>query len=712
MRLCLIGLLLCGCGGGAFAPSDAGSADATYDNPPIYAPDASMTGDSTNPGDTGNGGDVGGDVVKPGEAGCPAPTTLECSGTCVDPTTVANCGTCGTKCEADSSTSVCANEMCTSSCAGSTPDNCSGTCTNTQTSASHCGTCTNVCNGPDSGAGTGVCTGGMCTVSCNADAGTPMFCPGVGTCVDPTVPTSCGSCTLHCAGPMTDAGVSTSNGKPVCALSNDAGMSPDGGACGILCNPTFHNCGSDCLSNADDPAADPCVVGTPGTGVFVSSTPVSGASGPIGSMTNPYTKVTDGIGAAVATGGAKRVYVCIGTYNEQVSLTSADDGVVVYGGLDCNTGWNYVGNTQGPTLVATPTSIATPGTALTVTGPMTTGVTFEDMSFTSPNYSSVAGDSSVAVFLSNASVTLTRVAVTAGTGVPGVAGGTTSNWVGSAQGGNPAGQGPTATTGGAGGANSCSDGSTSSTGGDGGGQITTVQWGSGLPGTSMPAVPGAQNNGGDGAPGTRGLDGQALTQGGAGATSTGGVSASGWSLGSLATPGHEGNPAQGGGGGGGGQNSGGGGGGGAGGCGGGAGSAGSNGGSSIGVLVFQSTIALHTVNITTSAAGSGGSGGNGQGGQSGGSGGASFLNGSVAGGLGGTGSSGTGGGGGAGGNSIGVAWLGTTGPIVDGSQVTSAATYSATSTVTTGTAGAVGQAGTPLGGNGTGGSNYAIQQFQ
>jgi hypothetical protein len=195
------------------------------------------------------------------------------------------------------------------------------------------------------------------------------------------------------------------------------------------------------------------------TGVFVSVT--TGTAAGAGTIASPLNTIASGIAQAI--GGKKRVYVCVGTYGEQLSLTNADDGLTVYGNLDCANGWKYT--STGATVVATPTGRPAPATALTVTGPLTTGVVFEDVGFTALD-GVTTGDSSVAVFAtSSAKLTLARGTVTAGKAMLGGTGGQNSNWSGTAPGGDANGA-PTATNGGSGGSNAgCSDGS-SSTGGD------------------------------------------------------------------------------------------------------------------------------------------------------------------------------------------------------------------------------------------------------
>jgi hypothetical protein len=125
-------------------------------------------------------------------------------------------------------------------------------------------------------------------------------------------------------------------------------------------------------------------------------------------------------GITLALGGKKRVYVCVRAYSEQLSLTTTADGLTVYGGLDCANGWKYVGSGGATgTVITTPAGKAAPATALTVTGPMTSGVSFQDVGFTSLDGVN-PGDPSVAVFATtSAKLSLTQGTVTAGKGITG-----------------------------------------------------------------------------------------------------------------------------------------------------------------------------------------------------------------------------------------------------------------------------------------------------
>jgi len=588
-------------------------------------------------------------------------------------------------------------------CDSSADTVCSGACVDTKTDPNNCNGCGMRCSSPEAGIGSGVCVNGACTIACEPDGGTTLACSN-GACVDPTQPANCGACGNSCSGPPSTQGSATCN-LDGGGLSLDAGG--DGGPCGITCNANYHSCGADCLSNTDDPSKDPCVVADL-TGVFVAPATQGGSATGKGTIESPL--LTVGAGIAQALGGLKRVYVCLGTYNEKLSLTAADDGLTVYGGLDCANGWKYVGTSgSSGTLITPPTGTAAPATALTVTGAMTTGVEFEDVGFKSLDGQS-AGDSSVAVFAtSGAKLTLVRGPVTAGKGIGGTSGSQNSNWTGAAQAGDISEQ-PGATNGGGGGNNTCADGSTS-TGGDGGGFATSVSlWTAGHAGSSSPAVSSPANNGGNGGsscdPGTTGTAGASATAAGGGALSAGTVTAGGWQVGGPGSAGSNGLPGQGGGGGGSSNASGGGGGGGAGGCGGGAGTPGATGGSSIGLLSYNATLVLSNVSIGTSLGGAGGAGGPGQSGQGGGAGGPGFANVGCGGGEGGAGGNGSGGGGGAGGNSIGIAWTGSTGPSINGTVVTQ--TQATFAGISPSTGGPGGTGGSPAA---AGGSANAIQEF-
>jgi hypothetical protein len=416
----------------------------------------------------------------------------------------------------------------------------------------------------------------------------------------------------------------------------------------------------------------------------------------------------------LAKAAGKRVYVCGGSYAEQLVVGTSRDGVNVYGALDCAM-WTYG---AGSRVVVAPTQN---GNALEIEG-LQTGVTFEDVEFDAQNASAgIPGASSVAVFVSSSQGTMfDRVTMVAGNGSDGAPGGsigTATNWFGTPPAyaelnGNNAGD--------AGGAPTkqctCADQSQTS-GGQGGGPMNIPSPGAGTPVYSDAGAGVAGMNaivcGSGGSPPANGADAPApLAE--VPSTSLGVCSTSGW-LPGVGITGADGKPGQGGGGGGNGRLSTGSGGGGAcGGCGGAGGKPGQGGGASIALLSFQSSITLTGCSLTANAAGNGGSGGSGEAGQAGGSPGmptGSGVGSGCAGGAGGAGAGGNGGQGGPGGLSLGIGYVGTP-PTIDGAVVTQPSAHpgitigaagagaagglrGASATNSTGPAGALGASGQP-----------------
>jgi hypothetical protein len=406
-------------------------------------------------------------------------------------------------------------------------------------------------------------------------------------------------------------------------------------------------------------------------GVFVD--------GALGKDANPGTKELpfQTIGKALTGVGAlTRVYVCEGTYSEDVTITPPVDGMSIYGGFKC-ADWTYSGNkpTVGKSQIA-----------LTING-TTKPIAIEDFLIKSAD-GGAGNASSIAALVSGATapITFTRVNLTAGVGVAATDAAVGSNWT-IASSSDPAIKGKDA-TGAAGGplqtcANLCTDTNTS-TGGSGGQGTTSPGAGSdGTPnlGAGKGGTPNGTCNGGNG---------NGATTVGADATSPaalGTLAGTGWTPGSAAA-GKNGTPGQGGGGGAGQSqsNDGGGGGGACGGCGGGGGGGGSGGGSSIALAVVSSSVTVNASELHAGDAGNGGKGAAGQVGQTGGA----HGNGSgfgCSGGNGGSGAAGGTGAGGVGGISVGVLYKGSQ-PTVDG------ATTTATTVGKAGTKGVGGTAGT------------------
>jgi hypothetical protein len=601
--------------------------------------------------------DVAHDVAVDSEAGCSAPTTLNCNGVCVDPTLPQYCGTCTNQCQgpdAGMGQATCTAGVCGLGCASPTTLNCSGSCVDPSQPA-HCGSCGNTCPTPSAGTGTAICTlgsdgGATCSVTCTG--ATTETCGDA--CYAPTDPNHCGSCSNACPPPL------SGNGQATCA-----GATP---TCGVSCSGGYHVCNANCLANTDEPSdtSDPCVL-TETFGIFVAPTG-SDTTGK-GTRAAPYATIGHGMDQATAS-SLTRVYACgtAGHYTENLVVGSSRAGLSVYGGLDCTTTpgtWSYNAADQ---------AVITPATGYAAA--ITASVTFEDTDFVAaPGVSSTSNmtsASSIAVFVSDATgVVLERCDAQAGAAASGASSAQPAPYGTTAPVGN-AGSAPIAAGGtGAGGAAMPNPACTTSVGGAGGsaklGESITLLDG-------QPGQPGA-NNAGTSAEcaateegGGMGVAGAAGSSGAA-ATTWATFSASGWSP----TGGQAGGPAAVGQGGGGGGTTaaanslGGGGGGGAGGCGGVGGQPGSGGGSSVAVLVFDSVVTLESCTLSASNAGGGGNGAAGQTGQGGGTGGAGSTGG-CGGGTGAAGGSGGPGSGGAGGVSAGVLWTGTAPTVTGGTQ--------------------------------------------
>lgn len=393
------------------------------------------------------------------------------------------------------------------------------------------------------------------------------------------------------------------------------------------------------------PAEGGCDV-SDATGIFVS---------PTGSDTNPGTKaapfktVQAGIDAAKKDANKRNVFVCEGTYDEQVVIDEAAQGVALHGGFTC-ADWAY----KSTSVVLAPSKA---GYAVKVAGSAGLVETFELRA----KDGAVPGASSIVVFVEAApGMTFRRVKIFAGKGAKGADGAPIAPYATAAQKGNA----PTSTQ--APGAEitcTCSNGTTTGGGGGGGnkppppGVIATGGKPS-IPGAPVSAGKPYSSCAGSGAPGAydgaNGLVADVVK----GASTIGTISSQGW-VSAAGSPGAEGGVAQGGGGafgtfdahvssGGG-----------CGGCGGKGGNAGAGGGASIGVAALNSTVRIQSSTITTSDGGDGGKGGDGQAGQAGGIGGDELVGWSFCrGGTGGTGGDGSGGGGGAGGSSLGIIVVG------------------------------------------------------
>lgn len=431
----------------------------------------------------------------------------------------------------------------------------------------------------------------------------------------------------------------------LCAGAACEAVSPD------ATSPTPNDAGPDGIivvprdPCVDKPLAPECV--TNEGALFVSKT--ADAAVADGTIAKPYASLATAL--AKVTGEKRRIYVCEGTYEEQVTIETVPSTVI--GGLSCD-----FKNPGRKPKIAPKSGIAF-GIAA-VGGASVIDVTIEAVSDTN-----APGSSAVGMFITGSTqIFLRGVEITTGPGQHG-----TNGANGSDTPNHPGGQAPQAVGGGGGGAAgigpicpACAD-ATKSVAGNGG--ATTPSFAFPSPGDAMPKVPGQVSNSGTSAPTvcTPGLPG---ANGGPGAKATGGtapgkLAAKSWTDRSkTALAGKNGGPGQGGGGGGTLTSGGGGGSGACGGCGGTGGGAGTDGGSSIGILIHQSTkVVIEKSTVTTAAGGNGGNGGDGQVGQEAPlAGGVSGGGGACAGGAGGHGAGGGGGGGGIGGYSVPIAYAG------------------------------------------------------
>ncbi|WP_437598190.1 PGRS family protein [Sorangium sp. So ce590] len=390
------------------------------------------------------------------------------------------------------------------------------------------------------------------------------------------------------------------------------------------------------------------------------------------------------LGAALALAeqrGKRRVYACAEMFEEAVEVTQ---GVTIYGGLDCASGWVRAGEQKKTVLTAGVGEIP-----LVVRGGGGEGdVRIEDVHVKARGVGpdeqvAFAGVSSIAALAEEASVELVRCVLEAGDAAAGEAGAAYGVGAMRSEDGKPGEQACSAaivvTSGSA--KNDCGtpeDASDDSFGGYGGnGRPDTG--GSGDDGSPVAAINGGKGEGVDVC--TEGTAGDIGTEGGpgAGATGLGEISSRGFT-GVAGSDGAKGGTAQGGGGGGGAKGGAGadkcpneasaggasGGSGGAGGCGGAGGRGGSAGGASIALISLNATVGFEQVTLKTGRGGAGGRGGGGQEGGEGGAGGpggtkpegATALNDACAGGAGGKGGPGGLGGGGQGGHAIGIAYKG------------------------------------------------------
>ena len=432
----------------------------------------------------------------------------------------------------------------------------------------------------------------------------------------------------------------------------------DAGACDAQSEP------APTCDPSKDPKDDPLCV-SDALGICVS---------PNGDDAHPGTKElpVQTIAKAISlTETVKRIYVCEGTYAEDVSIAPPADGISLFGGFSC-ADWSYTG---------TKAQLGKSNLALAITATHSP-ITIEDV-YVRAATGELGNPSSIAALVANATGTVTfrRVSLNAGSGVAGPDGVTGSNYDATLVPTDPKIKGIDATGGGAGfGAAQpcsalCSDGKASAGGAGGRGGTSAL---GGATGSATPVITGliTPNDGAGGtadtgAGCTAGDHGGDATLAGLDApspTTLGALVASGWNA-STSPDGANGGTGEGGGGGGGAKltddTHGGGGGGACGGCGGAGGAAGVGGGSSIALAILSSPVTVVASELHAGDGANGGTGVGGQIGQSGGVGGAGSAPG-CAGGFGGRGSAGGTGAGGVGGSSVAVLYTGTV-PTLDSS---------------------------------------------
>ena len=385
-----------------------------------------------------------------------------------------------------------------------------------------------------------------------------------------------------------------------------------------------------CIDNPTDPK---CL--DESKSLFVSG-PKGNDQDATGSQQKPFKTVAAAL--AKLTNERRRLYICTGTYPEDVLLTAAHAGVTLLGGLDCE--WAVSKDKPVIGKSANPLKIdSVPGQVAIVS------LAFEAKD--------AAVGSSIGAFINASTVTLKNVRLVAGAGGPGDKG-TMSAVTYPDPMTTLKGNETVDNTGALEKVFTCPGGSGKTVGARGGGIGFQGDDGSpGPPNKGLIAACGSMGAGGDGATGKAG----ALAAGGA---SLGVLGAAGWTP-QGGKPGESGGPGQGGGGGFG--SGGGGGGGGAGGCGGAGGGGGPGGGGSAALVAVSAAITVSDSALESKRGGAGGEGVSGQTGQT--EGGKRGNGTGCPGGVGGPGGDGSGGAGGAGGISVAILYIGSK-PTTDG----------------------------------------------
>jgi hypothetical protein len=438
---------------------------------------------------------------------------------------------------------------------------------------------------------------GLTGVQLTACSNSAEDCNATATCSTAGASTA-GSASTSGGGSGNDGGTPSGGSQ---SMSGSNGSGGQGGEPGAECN--------------GDVADDPACWATNELGVFVSSDNGDDAAGN-GSKEAPFKTIMKGVAASAG----RNVYVCLGVqndvYEEQITLSGAQDGIHLYGGFDC-ADWSYSQTRRALVQSEKPIGLLIEGLQI--------GALVENFRVVS-SMSVNAGESSYGAFVRNSkNVTLRRLEITAGEGAKGDDGEPGTDGVhGSALGPAPAGMAADCSTPPAN-QNGASWGDTkncTSIGGDGGQAHNSSakggDGGSGAPTFNVSPLGGIENGGLGATLDVEGDDGRGGMTGDSGTlgespTAEGTFESNGY-LSADGKPGTSGFPGQGGGGGGaskGNANCTGaaGGAGGLGGCGGTGGTGGKGGGASIGLYSWKSEVSLVACAIASSSGGAGGAGG-------------------------------------------------------------------------------------------------------
>jgi hypothetical protein len=153
------------------------------------------------------------------------------------------------------------------------------------------------------------------------------------------------------------------------------------------------------------PTQNACVVDE-AFGIFVSAS--ADASSADGTRAHPYATLQAGINAAKTA--KKRVYACLGKYNEQVTLAN---GISIFGDLDCTQSWTAV--TQHASLTAPATPVVTASSIASATR-------FDSIDVTAPNGTATSKNSVAIIATSSPGLTIANAAIDAGNGFDGTDG--------------------------------------------------------------------------------------------------------------------------------------------------------------------------------------------------------------------------------------------------------------------------------------------------